>query len=144
MGRKKSGLERIVGGLGFCGVALLLWNFHIAGAWLIPLGFFFGVLPVLSGARRLVWEVEERRQGKLDALENRRALEVGRRDSLEKTVLKIAKGHRGVVTHAVVVLESDLQLAEAEEVLQSLAARGYAEMRIKDNGTIDYRFTDLE
>ena len=144
MGRRKSGLERIVGGLGFCAVALLLFNFHIAGGWIVPLGILFGVLPVLSGIRRAVREVEERRQGKLNALESRRTQEVERRDSREKTILKIAKDRHGVVTPAIVVLESDLPFEEAEQVLQSLASRGYAEMRVKDNGTIDYRFPDLE
>ncbi len=144
MGRKKSGLERIVGGLGFCAVAIVLVTFHVVGQWMIPVAVLFGVLPVVSGIRRTVREAEDRRQQKLETLESKRALESGRRDSMEKTVLQIAKNHRGVVTPAIVVLESDLQLEEAERVLQGLSARGYAEMRIKDNGTIDYRFPDLE
>jgi len=144
MGRRKSGLERIVSGLGFTAVAVILYSFHFGGMWIIPLGILFGVLPVVSGIRRSVREIEERRQGKLEALESRRAQEAERRDSREKTVLQIAKSRRGVVTPALVVLESDLQLEEAEQVLQGLAARGYAEMRIKDNGMIDYRFPDLE
>jgi hypothetical protein len=144
MGRKKSGLERIVGGLVFCGIAVGLYSFHFVQGWIIPVAILFGVLPVVGGIRRAVRDAEDRRQEKLDSLEQKRSLENGRRDSLEKTVLQIAKNHRGVVTPAKVVLESDLQLDEAEKVLQGLAARGYAEMRVKDNGTIDYRFPDLE
>ncbi|HTH13277.1 MAG TPA: hypothetical protein VMB23_02700, partial [Spirochaetia bacterium] len=66
------------------------------------------------------------------------------KDSAEKIVLRIAKDRGGVVTPALVALHSDLPLAEAEKLLGDLAARGYAEMRIKDNGTIDYVFPDLQ
>jgi hypothetical protein len=144
MGRKKSALEGIIGGLGFTAVAVVLYAFHFVGGWIVPLGIFLGVLPALSGARRWAREIEERRQQKLNALEGRRTQELERQDSWEKTILQIAKKRRGVVTPALVVLESDLKLDEAEKVLQNLAARGYAEMRVKDNGTIDYRFPDLE
>jgi len=144
MGRKKSGLERVVGSLAFLAVLGLLWSFHLVPQTpLLVLGLIFGVFPLVSGLRRSVRDLEDRRQRRLEALEGRRTLEVERRDSLEKTVLQIAKDRRGVVTPALVVLHSDLQLAEAEKVLGDLASRGYAEMRIKDNGTIDYVFHDL-
>jgi len=90
-----------------------------------------------------VSEIEDRRQQKFDLLEGRRTQEVEKRDSWEKIILQIAKSRRGVITPAIVVLESDMKIADAETVLQSLAARGYAEMRLKDNGTIDYVFHDL-
>ena len=144
MGRRKSGLERIVGGLTSGAVIWGLWYFHLLpGAVLVVLGVLFGVFPVLSGIRRVVKEIEDRRQQKYEALEGRRTQELERQDSLEKTVLKIAKKRGGVVSAALVVLESDLKLNEAEKVLESLAARGYAEMRVKENGSIDFRFHDL-
>jgi len=146
MGRRKSGLERIVGGI-TTGAALYgLWYFHILPlpfGWMVFLGVVFGVLPVLTGFRHLAREFTDGRRAKREALEGQKAQVVQRRDSLEKTVLQIAKDRRGVVTPALVVLHSDLQLAEAEKVLGDLAARGYAEMRLKDNGTIDYVFHDL-
>jgi len=52
MRRKKSGLERIAGGLGVALAAFLLYSFHLVGGWIIPVGILFGVLPVLSGIRR--------------------------------------------------------------------------------------------
>lgn len=146
MGRRKSGLERIVGGL-TTGAALYgLWFFHILPipfGWFIFLGVVFGVVPVLTGFRRVAREITDGQRAKREAIEGQKAQVVERKDSLEKTVLQIAKERRGVVTPALVVLHSDLQLAEAEKVLGDLSARGYAEMRIKDNGTIDYVFHDL-
>ena len=136
-------MDRIVGGLVVTGVAFALSTLHLVGGWILPVGIVFGVLPMVGGLRRLIRDAEERRQRKFEALEGRQTLEIDRKNSLEKTILRIAKERKGVVTPARVVLESDLQLAEAEKALQDLAARGYAEMRLKDNGTIDYVFHDL-
>jgi len=146
MGRRKSGLERIVGGLTSGAVIYGLWYFHVLPlpfGWIVFLGVVFGVLPVLTGLRHTAREIADRGQKKQQALDGRRTQEVERRDSLEKTVLQIAKERRGIVTPALVVLHSDLSLDEAEKVLGDLSARGYAEMRLKDNGTIDYVFHDL-
>lgn len=146
MGRRKSGLERIVGGLTTGGLIWALWTFHIiplSAGWVVFLGVVFGLLPVASGLRQVAREIADRAHSRREALEGKKTLEVERKDSLEKTVLKIAKDKRGVVTPALVVLHSDLSLDEAEKVLSDLASRGYAEMRLKDNGTIDYLFHDL-
>lgn len=146
MGRRKSGLERIVGGLTTGAMVWALWYFHIvplSPGWGIFLGVVFGLLPFLSGIRQVTREVADRSHARREALEGKQTQQVERRDSLEKTVLQIAKEKRGLVTPALVVLHSDLTLAEAEKVLGGLASRGYAEMRLKDNGTIDYLFHDL-
>ena len=146
MGRRKSGLERIIGGLTSGAVIWALWYFHIFPlplGVLVFLGLVFGVLPVLTGLRHTARDITDRSRRKQDAIEGQKTHEMERKDSLEKTVLQIAKDRKGIVTPALVVLHSDLQLIEAEKVLGDMAARGYAEMRIKDNGTIDYVFHDL-
>jgi len=144
MGRRKSGWERVVGGL----VALVafgfVWEFRLLPPPVtIVLGLLFGLLPAMGGLRRLVHDAAELREEKRLALEERLSREQLNRDSLEKTILKIAQERRGVVTPALIVLGSDLKLEEAEKALSDMAARGYAEMRVKDNGTIDYVFHDL-
>ncbi len=144
MGRKKSGLERIVGGLTSGVVIGGLWWFHVlATPWAIGLGVLFCALPTLGGLRRTAREIADRSHQKRERLEDQRTAETQRRDSLEKRVLQVARDRRGVVTPALVVLDSDLKLEEAERVLEAFAARGHAEMRIKANGTIDYVFHDL-
>jgi hypothetical protein len=145
MGRRKSGLERLVGAFTSALVLGGLWYFHILPTPVtVMLGVFFVALPFLGGIRRSVRDIEDRRHARLEAREQKQAKVVEKKDSAEKTVLKIAKERSGVVTPALVALHSDLPLAEAERLLGDLAARGYAEMRIKDNGTIDYVFPDLQ
>jgi len=146
MARRKSGLERIVSGLTAGAVIWGLWTFH----WLplplgsvVFLGVVFTVFPVLRGVRQITRDVADGGRSRRLAQEEERNRLQDRRDNLEKTVLQVARERRGVVTPALVVLHSDLKLDEAEQVLNTLASRGYAEMRVKDNGTIDYVFHDL-
>ncbi len=144
MSRRKSGWERVVGGLIVLAVSIAAERFLPVPGWIpLTVGVLFGLLPAVGGVRRLVRDVAELRQDKRLALEERLSREQATRDNLEKTILKIAQERRGVVTSALVVLGSNLKLEEAEKALGDMAARGYAEMRVKDNGTIDYVFHDL-
>ncbi len=144
MARRKSGLERIVGGLTSGAFIYGLWFFHVlSGGWAIGLGVVFGVLPILTGLRRGATEIADRGHEKRKLLKSREKDEFKRTESSEKTVLQIARQNNGVVTPALVVLDSDLKLEEAEAVLNDLAKRGYAELRVKDNGTLDYLFPEL-
>lgn len=137
-------MERVVGGLTSGMVIGGLWWFHVlATPWALGLGAVFCVVPVVGGLRRAAREWADRSHEKRQALEASRTQELTRRDSLEKQVLQVARERRGVVTPALVVLHTDLKLEEAEKVLENLAARGHAEMRVKENGTIDYVFSDL-
>jgi len=144
MGRRKSGLERIVGGLTSGALIWGLWWFHVLPVgWALGLGAVFVVFPILGGLRRVAREVSDSGQRRREALEAAQAQEREHRDTLEKQVIRVAHERRGVVTPALVVLHTDLRLEEAEKVLETLAARGHAQMRIKDNGTIDYVFPEL-
>jgi hypothetical protein len=139
-----SGWERVVGGLIVLGVAVVSERFLPIPFWLtLTGGILFGLLPAVGGVRRLIRDASELRQDKRLALEERLSRDQANRDNLEKTILKIAQERHGVVTPALVVLGSNLKLEEAEKALGDMAARGYAEMRVKDNGTIDYVFHDL-
>ena len=145
MGRRKSGWERIVGGFAALVVFAVVWKLNLLPPAIpIVAGIIFGLAPVLGGTRRIVRDYTELRQERRLALEAQADRERQTRDSLEKTILRIAQERGGVVTPALVVLGSDLKLQEAEKALGDMAARGYAEMRIKDNGTIDYVFHDLK
>ncbi len=122
----------------------IVWEFHILPPTMaIILGLVFGLLPTLGGVRRLIGTAAELSAERRLALEARMERERASREGLEKTILKIAQERRGVVTPALVVLGSDIKLEDAEKALGDMAARGYAEMRVKDNGTIDYVFHDL-
>jgi TM2 domain-containing membrane protein YozV len=66
-----------------------------------------------------------------------------KKDSIERTILKAAKVHSGIVTPSEVALEGDISIDEAKKFLDRLAAKGFAEMKIKTNGVIVYRFPDF-
>lgn len=146
MRRRKSGWEALAGGVAAVSILSVIAVTHLFPLTSMPLlvlGVLFGVFPILGGVRRLVREATERREKKLLAVEERLDRERRTQETVEKTILKIAQQRRGVVTPALVVLGSDLKLEEAEKALGDMAARGYAEMRVKENGTIDYVFHEL-
>src|SRR5689334_22917948 len=104
---RKSGWERVVGGLIILAVAILAEPILRLPLWMaLTGGILFGLLPAVGGIRRLIRDALEIRQEKRQALENRLSREQRSRDGLEKTILKIAQERRGVVTPALVVLNS--------------------------------------
>ncbi len=129
-------MERLSRGLTWGALVCGLWFFKIipprsAASSTSGSGTaLFGVMPVLSGVRRVAQEIADRSRSRQEALEGRKALEVERRDSLEKTVLQIAKERRSIGAD---IRECSLrpQARKAEKVLGDMAARGHAEMRIK-------------
>jgi hypothetical protein len=61
----------------------------------------------------------------------------------EKTVLKIAAEHEGLVTASEVVMNSELSIDESTELLEQMREKGLAALRVADNGTYVYEFTSL-
>jgi TM2 domain-containing membrane protein YozV len=66
-----------------------------------------------------------------------------RTESLEKTVLRIAKENMGLVSASEVALAGNVGLDEARNLLERLTANGFCEMRIRKSGTIAYYFPDF-
>lgn len=64
--------------------------------------------------------------------------------SVEKVILRCAKNNNGFVTPSSVALDGDYSLDDAKKYLDKLAGKGYAEMRITDNGAIVYVFPDFQ
>ena len=99
--------------------------------WVFPL-VFAGLLPAVSGLQRLM-------RSRLDAREHS-----GDREAwAEKQVLRAARDGKGVVTPALVALKTELSIEAAEQVLERLARRGYAEMRVSPGGRIEYSFPEF-
>ena len=99
--------------------------------WVFPL-VFAGLLPAVSGLQRLM-------RSRLDAREHS-----GDREAwAEKQVLRAARDGKGVVTPALVALKTELTIEAAEQVLERLARRGYAEMRVSPGGRIEYSFPEF-
>lgn len=134
--RRKSGIEEFVGGAGIFGVCVALTVLHIGPGWLLLVGIFLGAFPMVKGLRLIVREREERQLETRETQENRVRL-------AQQAALQVASRNRGVVTPATLALASSLAIDEADRCLQDMAARGYAEMNLRDNGTIEYLIRDV-
>jgi hypothetical protein len=71
------------------------------------------------------------------------AASAARRESPEKTILRVAKKNDGFVTPGEVALEGDLSVDEARKLLERLAASGNAEMRVRTSGVVVYFFPEF-
>ena len=65
------------------------------------------------------------------------------RTPLELVILKTARRNNGVVTPAVISLEAEVSLNEAQRALDVLVNKGFAELRSKRNGSLVYFFHDF-
>jgi TM2 domain-containing membrane protein YozV len=66
-----------------------------------------------------------------------------RRDSIEKVILRAAKLSGGFVTPGSVALDGDVALEEARTALDKMAKNGFAEMRVRESGVIEYFFAEF-
>lgn len=64
--------------------------------------------------------------------------------SVEQTILQTAKKNNGVITPTDVALAASVSLEHARTVLDQLAEKGYAEVRVKKSGLLVYVIPDLE
>ncbi len=104
-----------------------------AGGWFWTLVLIlFGTLPTVKRLSELVTNARSRAQ---QAKERPR--------SLERKVLSVASGAGGDATVIDVAFRGGMSLEEAQTTLDSLTARGYAEMEISDEGVVHYRIPDL-
>lgn len=65
------------------------------------------------------------------------------KDSIERVILRTAKLNHGITTPSDVALEGDFSIEQARTKLEELAAKGFAEMRIRESGTVVYAFPDF-
>jgi hypothetical protein len=66
-----------------------------------------------------------------------------RKESLERTILRVAKKNAGFATASEVALEADVSIEDAKSALEKLAAKGFADMRIRKSGAIVFAFADF-
>lgn len=67
-----------------------------------------------------------------------------RKESTERTILRVARKNRGVVTPGEVAIEADIGIEEAKKELERLARQGNAEMRVRSSGVIVYYFAEFD
>jgi hypothetical protein len=68
---------------------------------------------------------------------------VREKESLERSILKVAKENRGVFTVSEVALAADVGLEEAKKALDTLVDKGFAELRVRKSGTLVYTLPEF-
>ena len=113
----------------------VLWMFTGARFWMFPM-VFAGLIPLVRGAVRFFTNPAVGQS-------KRQQIQDSSPSSVEHSILKVAKSENGVVTPALVALNTEASLNEAETALQDLVKRGYASMEVRDNGTVEYVFQEF-
>jgi hypothetical protein len=68
---------------------------------------------------------------------------VREKDSLERCILRQAKENKGILTVSEVALAADVSLEDAKKALDTLARRGFAELRVRKSGTLVYTLPEF-
>lgn len=144
MGRreKKGPAETLVSGIALATAFASIWAFGGHPAWALFVAVFAGVVPASKGIAGLIAERAERREIESRA-EPRRlgAQDAALRD--EKAILRIARDSGGRLTPSLVALESDMSVDQAEKALDELAKKGHASMQVRDDGRVEYEFSEF-
>jgi hypothetical protein len=66
-----------------------------------------------------------------------------KKEDPEKTVLRVARANGGFVTPGEAALEGDMSVDEARKLLEKMATKGNAEMRVRASGVVVYFFPEF-
>jgi hypothetical protein len=134
--RPKSNTESLITGLVVGGGFVAFWAFGGHQSWALFAALFAGLLPAARGLSGLIAA-----RGAAPAAkklgERERALEN------ERSVLRIAREKGGRLTPALVALDCDMGMEEAERVLDDLAKKGHASLQVREDGRIEYEFSEF-
>jgi TM2 domain-containing membrane protein YozV/predicted transcriptional regulator len=65
------------------------------------------------------------------------------KESVEHVILKLAKENKGILTASEVALSANISLEEAKKTLTQMVSKGYAELRVRQSGSLVYTIPDL-
>ena len=68
---------------------------------------------------------------------------VREKETLEQKILKTAKANNGILTASEVALIANISVDEAKKNLDMLVSKGFAELRVRQSGSIVYTIPDL-
>ncbi len=131
---KRTGIAELFSGLG--AMVFLGALYAITGSGIfVFFGVIVGVLPAIRGLSKLL-------QARVGSQE-RKQLQAARSETRERTVLRLAKAESGRLTPAVVAVNSELTIDDAEAQLREFADKGYAELNVTEDGRIEYLFPEF-
>ena len=68
---------------------------------------------------------------------------VREKESIERTILRIAKENKGVITASEVALAANISIDEAKRDLDALVSKGIAELRVRKSGSLVYTIPEI-
>lgn len=71
------------------------------------------------------------------------AVRPDKKESIERTILRVAKKNAGIATPSEVALEGDIPIEEAKAALEKIISKGYAELKVRKSGAIVYAFPEF-
>ncbi len=66
-----------------------------------------------------------------------------RAESIERIILRTARKNGGYVTPGEIAIEGDFSVEQAQKTMEKLAAKGYAQMRVRTSGVVVYAFPEF-
>ena len=64
-------------------------------------------------------------------------------EPVERTILRLAKENKGVLTASDLALAANIKLEDAKKYLDAMVSKGFAELRVRQSGTLVYTIPDL-
>jgi TM2 domain-containing membrane protein YozV/predicted transcriptional regulator len=68
---------------------------------------------------------------------------VREKETVERTILRLAKENRGVITASEVALAANISIDQAKKDLDALVSKGIAELRVRRTGTLVYTLPEM-
>jgi predicted transcriptional regulator len=65
------------------------------------------------------------------------------KETVERTILRLAKQNKGILTASELALAANIPLDEAKKVLDALVSKGFAELRVRQTGTLVYTIPEM-
>ena len=131
---KRTGIAELFSGLG--AVALFGAIYALTGGSIfIFVGVIVGVLPAIRGLSKLL-------QARVGSQE-RKQFQAAQSETRERVVLRLAKAESGRLTPAIVAVNSELTLDDAEAQLREFVDKGYTELNVTEDGRIEYVFPEF-
>jgi len=68
---------------------------------------------------------------------------VREKEPVERIILRIAKENKGILTASELALSANIPVEEAKNNLEAMVSKGFAELRVRQSGTLVYAIPDL-
>jgi TM2 domain-containing membrane protein YozV len=65
------------------------------------------------------------------------------KETVERTILRLAKENRGIISASEVALAADISIDQAKKDLDALVSKGIAELRVRKTGTLVYTLPEM-